>query len=1800
MSKRNKFLSKLNKNYAKQLDASKSLFKKNSIKSILDSLSKFTLVNNKSLVAMYDYETNNSNTSSVYKYYESSERPPLSNTKSIYDKVSSNEHDALMNRERTHSLDSLEEEYRVDNRFEVVAGQISDFDVEMDINVSRIIEAKVAEMQSQELEQEQESELSEIPEIKIDFQYQLNSKRSINSDSDSQADNFNSEFEINNKINHFANSTTRVTVESRNYEVVDLKDTARFNEETVIKQRARESLKFWKQEEEKIKHELNESSSSHTTSHASLSTANGATLASPSYSSQTFSAKQNKTSEKKSSCMVDSANSINDSTSYLSLNNNESGETSSAPSKCIKDRISAFESKSKEQTTHKPTFMVAKRKEKATAATQPQESVKTAPKNSIQSRIESLEKKADKAEHRRANYKTRDSSLGSNDIKSESSSSLDQFKRGKSVANDFYEDLNYMDDVFVKQNESVDDPKCRIKFKSYAPAEYSMANDAALKMSSSKSLDNNLNGDPFKSVQIPILLSNSNKRSNEHLAANEKKSKLNFNSLENLNADAVLIPIKYNDEYLANNDSSTIRYTRKYSQELMDVPTMKNEEQQQEQDDSAMKNKSESKMSVLTTEKSIHIERSDSRDDSDMEEVEIIIDLSTLNGNNKKSARPNSLYYDEAELNDEEYKLITECILNKSLDSMKTSSRSKKERNQKRLRAKNLSNDKLDSKSSKGILKKSDAELKLDEKIRSFVIHMLPVNRKAIVDDIVDGVKTLLSSSQLAKIDSPVDLPERVTRFIQKRYSNLLSEPFNSSDDIEGKLEPCETTEVTVVKEIRKEMLSSNSESESFHRDNDDILKVDEETLYIVEKRRQVELKQTDVDKEIRKSFELKPKLTPSSSPSHMEKLASRNELNQLEYEYELLRINLIQLVDDLKKSIASFNNNLHAYKTSSDINDYQLHFFNVDLDSNYMENKVVKFKDQQQPVLVMLFDKKNDENFKFGLEQSYHKSIVETHSLNNKQEINIIAKINLFYVDDVDGESEFKLSGSRFEKFSLIKTALLAEQINSDDTHEKLTNFLPIGKYFIHVSYKHLVLSSETDVNALSEPRTQKETIVDLSLLPLATRAQLVFEISDYLNKKINHRQMSSANGFETRPKFVYPNLELPVVNMLAVDSFLVQLEINKNRDELIKDILIRNSDQFKLSPKTSTTGSSFTEIVELDRFMKTLELDLNSYYICEKVNNLNNDHIIEPTDDLVKLNKLDALASFRCVQKYNKFFNRILSPLCDDSSALNLIADEKQIGNKFYLIDNGNHYKCLVPVKDLAKKCIEEGSMYVDSLTDDANYKQSAELEPRTDSVCQDTSDSATITENVQQQQQQQQHHGSVVIENINKRQNYIFSKHLMSAFPHEKGNGSLISLLANENNSIRSIRLKQEEQNDFVIEQHDSEVNDVDLPSFSESASANENSLNLNIVAHASKQKFRIKIDCNKNKIIQEELKLDEAKCEQSGAELQDEYYNYYSTEPYQTIDEIAANYQREKAKNQTFIVDNDAAKEIIENEIMKLKEMAKAKSNAQLNAESGRRESKQARSLNDIEFSSFETDRLKLDYNLNEAANSKESRDKIIIKEIDRMFGTIRDHQSSNVKAKGEASISKAKNKKNSGSWGYSSNKRHVRAKVMELPFAEDLNTLAKKVGINDVSQIEQNVCLDDIGEKVFVRIDDYLNQEISHVLQRSYSVDYLNEGAEPRSRIQYVKIVGQSTKSQSVLGCDYANLVPQTEIRSAPYDLRYWNILKLLEEERQTEDGKIISYFDDPYAKVESVDEWTKSNKLINGVLCKSFLFMFTF
>ena len=166
--------------------------------------------------------------------------------------------------------------------------------------------------------------------------------------------------------------------------------------------------------------------------------------------------------------------------------------------------------------------------------------------------------------------------------------------------------------------------------------------------------------------------------------------------------------------------------------------------------------------------------------------------------------------------------------------------------------------------------------------------------------------------------------------------------------------------------------------------ETEDVLKVEEETLYIVEKKRPkqsnilpeqliTDTDNHDIDMEIRKNFELKEKSVskksvtapraPSSSNSSASSYSSssslslqqqqqekaktlsdassfdQKELSQLDYEYELLRVNLTQLIDDLRKSIINFNN-YNSFKSDgtvslTEINDYQLH---------YIQNKQVLF----------------------------------------------------------------------------------------------------------------------------------------------------------------------------------------------------------------------------------------------------------------------------------------------------------------------------------------------------------------------------------------------------------------------------------------------------------------------------------------------------------------------------------------------------------------------------------------------------------------------------------------------------------------------------------------------------------------------------------------------------------------------------------------------------------------------------------------------------------------------------------------
>ncbi len=64
----------------------------------------------------------------------------------------------------------------------------------------------------------------------------------------------------------------------------------------------------------------------------------------------------------------------------------------------------------------------------------------------------------------------------------------------------------------------------------------------------------------------------------------------------------------------------------------------------------------------------------------------------------------------------------------------------------------------------------------IDERLKNIVMHMIPTTRKAYVDDICDGIKSLLTNSDLMEIRSPIDLPNQVIKFVQKRYSSLLNE----------------------------------------------------------------------------------------------------------------------------------------------------------------------------------------------------------------------------------------------------------------------------------------------------------------------------------------------------------------------------------------------------------------------------------------------------------------------------------------------------------------------------------------------------------------------------------------------------------------------------------------------------------------------------------------------------------------------------------------------------------------------------------------------------------------------------------------------------------------------------------------------------------------------------------------------------------------------------------------------------------------------------------------------------------------
>lgn len=272
-----------------------------------------------------------------------------------------------------------------------------------------------------------------------------------------------------------------------------------------------------------------------------------------------------------------------------------------------------------------------------------------------------------------------------------------------------------------------------------------------------------------------------------------------------------------------------------------------------------------------------------------------------------------------------------------------------------------------------------------------------------------------------------------------------------------------------------------------------------------------------------------------------------------------------------------------------------------------------------------MLFDRSNEENLKFALEKSYHKSIVEAHA-QQAAEINIVCNLNLYYLEDVECNSsssrtgEYEITNSlKFEKFSMIKPRLCKPTLNTSHSSEISTNFLAIGRYFVRIRYQRVLFTNDAQLDLMLNASTlDKESIVDLSLLPLAIRAQLIYE-------------------YHTGSERVTQQC---TINALAIDSHLLQIEINRKRDELIKEAIIRSSNPMDTEALLTSTAAKPSP--ELEEFIKSLEVDLNSYYICEKL--AGNETQTVKESDLVKLNRLDALASFKCVQKYQSLFWNVI----------------------------------------------------------------------------------------------------------------------------------------------------------------------------------------------------------------------------------------------------------------------------------------------------------------------------------------------------------------------------------------------------------------------------------------------------------------------------------------------------------------------------------------------------------------------------
>ncbi len=1600
--------------------------------------------------------------------------------------------------------------------------------------------------------------------------------------------------DTNNNINTF--SAQNISI-NQSFSIGELKknggtaapagsSSSKFNDENLIKQRARESLKFWKEEEEKRKSEMN-SQSLNTNNYNTLNSQsqNNSLLSNSVVSNTTTNNSQshlstnhhqdhsNHTNDIKTTADFSFASSTNNNTSNIDLST--STAACGTVSKRVKDRINIFESKTQQQagssstpsnhmnssspfknfrknfskqssaplslsnacdtnTYSENTFSKLEKKNSTPASMMLQSDIVTSstiiniakPLNSIQSKIDSFERKitdkrldnsySDLMKNQEDHYEEGQTTTATSDKKliEEQNTIYDHI----STTNNYEYDDD--DDEEIKYEEvefHYEVPKQQIY--EYRQEEEGSSSPSQPPQQQEEEMVKNIESTARRSaVKIPITFSSSvrldktcyqedaivcpNKSSSSFCHRRKQISIENLQEQQNQESDEIL--------------SEEKREIEEIHQELTKSETNLYDEVGEVDEEEAEKGEGEEEEDEPNSQQ------------SELEEVEIVIDLNKKQPQQQPTVTEHSAFKNNSHVENDEKKLI------------------------------------------------EYRHKMINETLKNIVMHVVPITRKAYVDDIVNGIKTLISFDQLLNVNSTIDLPQNVLRFIQKRYNNLLLEesyannlPSNLSnvtsssssvssssassenkEVIEEALTPAAaapttttTTELTIVKDIRKEIFSSSessSDSLNEHDDykqqqnqNQDIMKVEEDTLYIVEQRRpilavsnhlddQISSEESNpttttnttqyiVDNCIRKNFELKPKETeidfdtnedvnkPSSSNQKIFKMNSKFE----------------RIIDDLQLSIERIN-------FLNDINDYQLHFFN---DYHHKQSN------HQNPLslLVMLFDKQNEENFRFNLEKTYQKSIIDTHLVSNQiKEINIIANLNVYFINDIDfsvfdfGQCDinYLIERSKFDKFSLIKTF---NNIDKQNATLSSNSKLPIGKHFVCVKYKHLLYTTDSNLNEIlfKEVNMEKESIIDLSLLPLAIRAQFkhIFESISVISED---EETAAA--------------PLPELNMVALDSYLVQLEINRKRDELIREGIIKNSKN-PLDVKILLSKNLFNEIPDLDRIMKKIEMDLSSYYICEKctdlkillknyyaqISNEENAQASLNEEDLVKLNKIDALASFKCVQKYKQLICEQVFDLVKSNSSSAGITDS--LLNRFYLIDNGCHYKCIIPSKDIVSDD-ETSSQYQQQqyILDDINSCSMSDE----DQFIANVNASSTTTQiddlNNQQQSAEQNNNNnnaSIAIESIQKRQNYIFNKDLMNVLTTTSGTSSRASVAA--------CKQHQQQNSDDYFSQDDSQ-------SFSNTRKiySNENinetlpNLSSNSMQSQTPQKLI-------NELIIRETLRDVSK---------------------QSVTEKSTKSTKSKKSTSSSIAEQPSAS-------------------------------------------------LKL-------FTDKETPDKIIVQEIDRMFSSIRDHQSACSKAKGECTMNC---RKKYATWGYSSGKRHVKAKIMELPYVEDLNSLTKKVGIINTSAREQNLVSNE-EDCVFVRIDDFITQDISHLLQRSYSSEYLNVSSGPRTRIKFLKIPNfvntnkntirkSSVKNESNIQkkimterngtpikqeekqVTSGKISAQSELRFAPYDLRYWSILKLLEEERQLNNGRSITFFDDLY---QSTGEWKDPDALIKQVL----------